>query len=530
MKKHLALIIFLSLLALWPFFRKGYFETHDGEWMIIRFTAFHQTLASGQFPVRFVDRLNNNYGYPLFNFVYPSPFYLAEISKLFGFGFVDSIKIVFVLATISSSIAMYWGLSQIFSKWASAAGAVVYLYSPYRFTDIYVRGSIGEVLAFGFLPIIFGCIIKIGKQRKTYLPILAISIALLIISHNLIAAIVVPFFIIFSVFLVKKNNRQILSAFILGILISAFFWIPAIYDLQFVSFLKIKMTEIPNHLVSITDLIIPRWNYGPLPQSQGGFSVQIGLVSLAILTTSIYLQIKSRRKIKLVNFLIISILVSAFLMTRYSSIFWQTIPKAEVIQYPWRLLFLITLATAILCAYIVDYSKKKTVVAGSIIFFSFISTISYTRPVAFINRPDNYYATNEDTTAIFDEYQPLWVREKPQDRANQKIEVGQDATIVSSKIEATNYQAVIKASDKTTVRVNTIFFPGWKASVDGNDVDITYQDNDYGLMSFKLPKGEHKVIIKYGKTPVHLASEIISLVALIATGCYFIYLWRKQNS
>src|SRR3990167_7669305 len=100
MKKYFILIIFLSLMALWPFFKKGYFETHDGGWIIIRFSAFHQTLTAGQFPARFVDRLNNNYGYPVFNFLYPLPFYLAEVPRILGFGFVESIKIITVLATL----------------------------------------------------------------------------------------------------------------------------------------------------------------------------------------------------------------------------------------------------------------------------------------------------------------------------------------------------------------------------------------------------------------------------------------------
>src|SRR3989344_6542362 len=101
MKKHLILLIFVSLIALWPFFKKGFFESHDGEWMVIRFSAFHQTLAAGQFPVRFVDRLNNNYGFPVTNFLYPLPFYLSEIPKALGFGFVDSVKITFISSTVS---------------------------------------------------------------------------------------------------------------------------------------------------------------------------------------------------------------------------------------------------------------------------------------------------------------------------------------------------------------------------------------------------------------------------------------------
>src|SRR3990167_10578406 len=142
-KKYLFIILVLSLLALWPFFKKGYFETHDGDWMIIRLSAFHQTLTAGQFPVRFVDRLNNNFGYPVFNFLYPLPFYFAEIPKLLGFNFQESIKIISVLSTVFSVVAMYWALSQKFSKEASLAGAIIYLFIPYRFVDLYVRGSFG---------------------------------------------------------------------------------------------------------------------------------------------------------------------------------------------------------------------------------------------------------------------------------------------------------------------------------------------------------------------------------------------------
>jgi len=56
MRSQIFLIIVFSLIALWPFFKTGYFESHDGEWMVIRFSAFHQTLVSGQIPVRFVDK------------------------------------------------------------------------------------------------------------------------------------------------------------------------------------------------------------------------------------------------------------------------------------------------------------------------------------------------------------------------------------------------------------------------------------------------------------------------------------------
>ena len=205
MKKYLLLLTIISLLACWPFFKKGYFESHDGEWMVIRFTAFHQALADGQFPVRFVDRLNNNYGYPVLNFLYPLPFYLAEIPKIVGFGFVDSIKIIFVLSTVASVVAMFWALSQVSGISASFAGAIVYLFIPYRFVDLYVRGSLGENMAFVFVPLIAGCIFKIKKGEKKFLPLLSISVAALILSHNVIAILMLPFLSIWAFLLVGKK-------------------------------------------------------------------------------------------------------------------------------------------------------------------------------------------------------------------------------------------------------------------------------------------------------------------------------------
>ena len=133
MRRYLIILTAISLIALWPFFKKGYFESHDGEWMVIRFTAFHQTLASGQFPVRFVDRLNNNYGYPVLNFLYPLPFYLAEIPKLLGFGFVDSIKSIFILSSVFSVVAMFWALSIVFNFCLSSAFLFCFFIFIFRF-------------------------------------------------------------------------------------------------------------------------------------------------------------------------------------------------------------------------------------------------------------------------------------------------------------------------------------------------------------------------------------------------------------
>lgn len=205
------LVIFILLLpAIWPLLQSGFFISDDGDWMVIRLSAFHETLRSGQFPVRYLERLNHGLGYPVTNFLYPLPFYLGEIIHLLGFNFIDSIKILFVLSLILGAMFMY--------LYAGFFAAVVYTYFPYRLFDIYKRQSLGESVAFVFLPLIFYFIDK----KKTIFA--ALATAALITSHNVIAFIFLPI-----IFFYSKNLKLIL----LALLLSAWFWLPALYDLQY---------------------------------------------------------------------------------------------------------------------------------------------------------------------------------------------------------------------------------------------------------------------------------------------------------
>src|SRR3989338_8065917 len=167
MRKNVPVIILLvlfSLPAIFALFHSGFFQSDDGEWMVIRFSAFYQAFVDGQFPVRFLHRLNFGYGYPVATFLYPGFMYIGIPIHLIGFGFVNTIKIVIGLSLVGSSIFTYLWLSKLFSKYASILGAIVYLYLPYHLYDVYVRGSVGEVFAFVWLPFVFSQI----ERKSTF--------------------------------------------------------------------------------------------------------------------------------------------------------------------------------------------------------------------------------------------------------------------------------------------------------------------------------------------------------------------------
>jgi hypothetical protein len=66
-----------------------------------------RVLKSGIFPPRFVPDLSFGFGYPLFNFIYPFPYYLGELFHLIGLSLVNSTKAVLFLSIPVSAVTMF---------------------------------------------------------------------------------------------------------------------------------------------------------------------------------------------------------------------------------------------------------------------------------------------------------------------------------------------------------------------------------------------------------------------------------------
>ena len=183
-----------------PYLREGYFPTHDGEWAVVRLTDMFRTLRDFQIPARYSGNLNFGYGYPLFNFVYPFPYYFGTFMHFLGFGFVNTIKILFAASVFLSAFFMFFA-SRILWKntWAGVISMIMYTYFPYRMVDLYVRGSIGESLSFVLFPLLFYLAIKLVDKASVFLVGgIGISVGVLIMTHNIMTVLFKPIFITFS--------------------------------------------------------------------------------------------------------------------------------------------------------------------------------------------------------------------------------------------------------------------------------------------------------------------------------------------
>ena len=495
-KSPFILVLLLIIPAITPLIHSGFFLTDDGNSMVIRFSAFYETLASGQFPVRFLSRLNYGFGYPVADFLYPLFMYIGIPIKALGFSFVDTIKIILGFSFLSGTLFSFLWLRKLFDEKAALIGAVAYSLFPYHLFDIYKRGSVGEVLALGIVPFIFWAIEK-GSTILT-----GVGYGLLITSHNSLALLFIPVIFLYH-FLFKKNLIKSLSSLLLGLGLSAFFWIPALYDRQFTVFNITKVSDYQDYFIDSQTINLA------------------GLVFIISFVLGFYYFFKKDWRLKV--FVIVS-LMSIFMATALSDVFWKLLPLSNLVQFPFRFLSLAVLSTAFLISYGVFHykGKVKTFFILFLLLVIFISARDFLVPQTFQNYPDTFYSTNQDSTTVKNEYMPKWVKAVPFEMANSKVEnlSGKEkVNVIETTANKLSFETFL--TEPRTVQVNRIYFPGWNAYVNGKEMNINY-NNPRGLMHLDLKRGKNNVKIEFKETPARLLSDLISIVSLVGLFTYSI--------
>ncbi len=506
----LTLAVLLTLPALWGILHPGFFLSDDGNWMVIRFSAFYEELRNGQFPVRFLGRLNYGYGYPVADFLYPLFMYIGVPIHAIGFSFVSTIKIIFAASLVLSSVFSFLYFRRFFDNLSSLVGSLAYTFFPYHLWDIYKRGSVGEVLALAIVPFIFWQL-----ERKSLIWS-SIGIALLIPAHNTIAVIFLPVVILYMALdiLIAKDKINLLyqntTEVILGLSLSAFFWVPAIYDLQYTVFSK---TQVSNWGKYFSDFNL------------------VGLSTTFIIGLTLALIFMGKMEIKkhrLTVLLFIICVVSIFLSTPISSSLWNILP-VSFIQFPFRFLSLTIFCTSFLAACVVSVLRNRTkvVIAFVILFLIFLSAWPFLIPRDYQYHQDSFYSTNQDSTTVKNEYMPKWVKSLPTNSPNSKVEVisGEEKlNILAVNPNGISIQAYFPM--QRTLQINTVYFPGWEVRVDGKIVPIDYNSN--GLIRFNVPSGSHSIVSRFGETQVRLIADAISLSGLFLIVILFIRKYKKK--
>lgn len=551
--------VFVVLLSFWavkPFFHPGFFPMHD-DTQVARVYEMSQAMSFGQFPVRWVQDLGYGYGYPLFNFYAPLPYYVGAAVNLLGFDALVATKIMFLLGITFAAVTMFFFLNHLVGKVGALIGSTLYMYAPYHAIDIYVRGAVGELYAMAFLPLVLFGIYKIiynhsiGKNSSGHIKIgnkQAIvfgvtGFAGVLLSHNILGMITGYFIflglLVYLIYLLVTRKKlfvicNLLFVILLGIGLSSFFILPAIFEKDFtrVNELVTASSNFGNHFIYLDQLWSSPWGYaGSAPGRFDGMSFMVGKIHLllGVLSIPMVLILFNRRKIKSTHLfsqsrlvfisMLVVLIFSVFFMLEQSKFIWEILPGFPFIQYPWRFLVYTTLSFAIMIAIMFALFNRITQIILGFIFIVitvwFNSRYFIPKEYLAIKSADYTDGTNLrfKISKISDEYLPrdFKIVDASQNISWQAMEDSQNLKIIDSTENPAKKTFTVDIAKSNDIRTNITYFPGWQVKIDGVNTGIYSTE---GKIGFIIPAGKHRIEYFLGDTPIRLLSNIISILSL----------------
>lgn len=561
MKKDLIVLILLILPAFAPLLQHGYFSMHD-DMQSIRQMKMDQCLADLQFPCRWSLDLGYGYGYPLFNYYPPLPYLIGQPFHWLGFQYIDVIKIVGILGFVTAATFMYLLGKQFWGRMGGLMAAAFYTYAPYHSVDFYVRGAMNEFWALALFPAIFYTTYKLiapspnlGEGNGVrYIPLVSLSVAGLMLSHNPILMIFTPVLVAWCLFWMFKFRsirliRSIRNLFISALWafgLAAFFTLPVLLETKFVSVWTLTSGYF-NYLAHFLDLnqIFFRinWGYGESVYGPGDtMSFAIGYLHW-IVPALILIFLPFSQKLKKFSVLILTfaflVLSSLFMAHFKATPIWQAFPPLDFLQFPWRFLTISIFAASFLSGAIVLILPKNSLPAKALAAAGFALLLLLN---ANYFHPRQWYPDMTDvkkfsgkswqllvTSGIFD-YLPIWAPQPPADPALKDVKFVTGTGSYSTLVKKTNRQEylVIISTPTAIAELQTYYFPGWKIWVDGQEVKIDpSRDKILGRMQVDLSQGEHQILARFTNTPIRTIGNSLSLVAW-AVMIGIMISWRKK--
>ncbi len=542
-------VVLLTLPALVPLVRAGFFEAHDGLIHVYRLAALDRAVRAGVLYPRWFPEFAFGYGHPVLNFYGPLSYYWGLPFTLLGGDAVMALKLVFATGLIASALGMYLFARLHLGRGPAVVASIVYAYLPYHLIDLYVRGAVAEFLAFVWLPLVLWAYYRLveapskpgwpGAQMLGRMGLASLLLAALIVTHSLSAFIFAPVLAAYlGILLLKARNRYssawVTMSLLLAVTLSTFYWLPVLAESQYVGLGHGTSQGYQDHLVTLTDLFSLSPAY-PYPTESGvAPTFPLGLVQVVIFTAALGLIFVIRPRRWVVIFFQAVGLSAAFMLTTASLPVWRLLePGLALLQYPWRLQALTVLATALLAGALWDVLPRVPRIATWLLAGGCLLLVGawalWRLPVtslaadlsveAMWQRDRDYGQVGATWTG---EYLPIWVTEQrwaiarpiPEPTpSNRSLPAGQ---VRLTGVGYTRYDLTADAPEEMVVTLHQFHFPGWQAEWQG-DILPSRPAGRLALATFDVSAGKGSLIARLGNTPARLWGTLISLFASLAT-------------
>ena len=529
----------------------GLFTSHDIWHQVARLYHYYQGLTDGQIPPYWIATLANGFGYPLFFFSYHLPWILGAPFLLSGIDIPTTLKILFLSSYLLSGIFMYLFAFNLFqNRFAALVSALLYQWAPYHFLTILVGAAMGTTFAFVFLPLLLWGIHTLGSNKKPMMGITltALGFCGIILSHLLTTISLGPLVFLFIIWILFTKTtatqravvfKNLLLSFTIGLGISAFYLLPAIYYLQDTQVGTGAFSALyQKNFVNFDQLIYSRWGYGVADRAKDGvISYQIGIaqwisffIAVVFIITSSSKRFHLIEKLSQFRWLAINLslvfLLSIFLMIDPSRPFWDIATLFIALDYPTMFLLSATCAGSLLGGFVVTVTKERLqpVVFIGLLLIALFTNRNHLAVNMYTDIPVSLYVASEITTNSYHEYLPSTADVKLFDEPLTSIVLPN--TIIPTDITRNTKELSFSISvpHKTEIIINHFSFAGIKLYVD--NLLQAFKTDDRGRMIFNSEQGEHRVSVRFEETPLIKIAKFITIGSLL----YLLFLLAKIHA
>ncbi len=518
----------LILLFTRALFRGNLLDGHDSLAYPPRLTEFARVLGDHQFPPVWAPDLGSGHGQPLFEFAPPLIYATALPFFKAGATLANSLQFGLAILFALGAIAVFLiGRKLSFSRVASIGAAAAWLFAPYQALDIYICGRFAESAAIAVAPIALLALLE-ALQRPTIVTVIlgALAMAMLPLAHNAIALLMFPAFAALIAVRAAISDHRLkiavagASVLVGGLGLSAFFWLPALLERDFVKtdLLRTGFLNWTNYIISPSQLFWSPWGYGYAARGPAnGISYSLGLGHIALAVAGILIAIRAANLTRRFDAMVFAgaSIVGALLATDLSWTIWAHVATLQYLVYPWRTLCVPALFMPLLALYAFDRIGPRLASAAIVVLV--LLNIAHTQPKGIQTYDEAYYSSDliaqkGINTTTREEYEPRTVYHRPA-FDNVLLKGVKSVPLVSQLAVSSNLQSfTVDASEPALMQDSLFDYPGWTVLVDDREV-ATSPASDSGEITFNLPAGVHSVLVELRPTPIRRWSYYVSLAA-----------------
>jgi hypothetical protein len=522
-----SLLIATSLFSLLSMMTIGIYKGVDLAQHTQFSSTFYNSILSGDFYPSWASGENFGYGSVGVRFYPPVTPFLFALARILVGDWYYATLIIFLLFTLTGGLGVYFLAKEYLSDPESIWAGMIFILMPYHLYEIQNNSQLAEFAGCSIIPFSLLFISRTCRHGRWVDVLgLAISYSVLILTHlptTVIGSISLAIFGIISLPPKKviSTLTKLSLAVVLGLTASSIYWMRMLTELDWLRNTKFQTDNFFDYAHNFL-LTAPWFDIKQL------WFINSLYLTLALFSTGIIFGLILKNKndtAKNLHPLICLLILALGMCLVLSKPLWLIIPFLTEVQFPWRWLTIVSVCLPILSVAsfkgLLNLSQTSkfwdnTLKSFGIILFLCFLTLYL---LMFIEFRLNHIPSQEYDSWVTEKSKSLgsewfWTTDAKEEAFSIKEKVlveNRQTTII--KWNPTERIFMVEGGDSSQLRVATLFYPHWKATINNHPVEL--QTADDGAIIIPLTAESITVRLWFEEPWYIKAAQYISLFSWI---------------